>query len=92
VGMRAALCLSHRLTPSFDLERADALVCTIPIEGDPEVLSLSALRGAMAHDKKNRGNSVHFIVLDAIGQARLTDAPTEADLRHAWNFAKSART
>ncbi len=92
VGMRAALCLSNRLNPSFDMERADALVRTIPIEGDPEVLPLSALQSAMVHDKKNRSNSVRFIVLDAIGQARLTDAPTEADLRHAWNFAKRART
>ena len=92
VGMRAALCLSHRLTPSFDLERTDALVRTIPIEGDPGQIALSTLKDAMAHDKKNKGDAVRFIVLDAIGQARLTDTPTHADLRHAWNFAKSART
>jgi len=92
VGMRAALCLSHRLTPSVDLDRADALVRTVPVEGAPERLSLAALQEAMMHDKKNTGDTIRFIVLDDIGQARLTDAPTEADLRHAWNFAKSART
>jgi 3-dehydroquinate synthase len=92
VGMRAALCLSHRLDPSFDLDRADALVRTIPVEGNPKRLSLATLQEAMKHDKKNTGDTIRFIVLDDIGHAHLTDAPTEADLRHAWNFAKSART
>lgn len=92
VGMRAALYLSHRLTPSFALDRADALVRTVPVSGDPAALSLPALRQAMAHDKKNRGDTVRFVVLDRIGQARVTDAPTRADLQHAWEFAKRART
>lgn len=92
VGMRAALCLSHRLSPSLDLDRADALVRAIPVEGDPSSLSLSALQSAMRHDKKNKGDTVRFIVLDRIGHAEVTDAPTQTDLKHAWNFAKSART
>ena len=92
VGMRAALCLSHRLDPTFDLDRADALVRTLPVEGDPRALSFTALRDAMTHDKKNKGDTVRFIVLNRLGQAHITDAPTDADLRHAWNFAKSART
>ena len=92
VGMRAALHLSHRLHPSLDLDRADALVRTIPVEGDPSTLPLAQLQAAMQHDKKNKGDTIRFIVLDRIGQAHVTDAPSQHDLKHAWNFAKSART
>jgi len=92
VGMRAALHLSHRLQPSLDLNRADALVRTIPVEGDPGSLSLDQLLPAMQHDKKNKGDTVRFIVLDGIGQARVIDAPPQSDLERAWDFAKSART
>jgi 3-dehydroquinate synthase len=92
VGMRAALRLSYRLHPSLDVKRADALVRTLPIEGDPQDLSFSSLHDAMRHDKKNKGDTIRFILLDRIGHAYLTDAPTTADLRHAWNFAKSVRT
>jgi 3-dehydroquinate synthetase len=46
----------------------------------------------MQHDKKNKGDTVRFIVLDGIGQARVIDAPPQSDLERAWDFAKSART
>lgn len=92
VGMRAALHLSHRLHPSLDRDRADALVRTIPVNGNPAELALPALREAMTFDKKNKGETVRFVVLDRIGHARVTDAPTPADLKHAWDFAKSVRT
>ncbi len=92
VGMRAALALSHRLHPSLDLERADALVRAIPIDADPSALSLAALREAMKRDKKNEGATVRFVVLDRIGHAYVTDAPDPADLRHAWAFAQQMRT
>lgn len=92
VGMRAALALSQRHHPSLDVERADALVRTIPVEGDPRRLSLSALRDAMQYDKKNKGDAVRFVLLDRIGHAYVTDAPDETDLHHAWEFVKSAWT
>jgi len=92
VGMRAALHLSQRLHPSLDFDRAEALVRTLPVEGDPRPLSLSALQEAMQHDKKNKGDTVRFVVLDRIGHARVTASPSQDDLAHAWDFAKSVRT
>ena len=92
VGMRAALHLSHRLHPSFDLARADALVRSIPVEGNPDTLSFAGLREAMTYDKKNKGRTVRFVVLDRIGHTYVTDAPDETDLHHAWEFAKKTRT
>lgn len=92
VGMRAALALSHRFHPSLDVERADALIHTIPIEGNPGTLSLSALQTAMKYDKKNKGDAVRFVLLDRLGHAYVTDEPDDADLCHAWEFVKSAWT
>jgi 3-dehydroquinate synthase len=92
VGMRAALYLSHRLHPSLDFDRADALVCTLPVEGDPQPLPLAALQKAMQHDKKNKGDTVRFVVLDRIGHAHVTASPSQDDLAQAWDFAKSAWT
>lgn len=92
LGMRAGLYLSHQQQPSFPLERTDALVRALPLQGDPSTLSMETLRNAMQSDKKNREGTVRIVLLDAIGHAFVSDAPPTPALHAAWEFAKSVRT
>ncbi len=98
VGMRAALHLSgsvqsgntlqeDALPSPFDL--ADALVSRIPVVGSLEGLSVKALMAAMQTDKKRDAEHLHFVVLDEIGEARVTDRVPPGALEAAWNYAQA---
>jgi 3-dehydroquinate synthase len=91
VGMRAALYLSHRRHPeAIPRERLDRVVRAVPVEADPSALDVDALLDAMKADKKNRGDTVRFVLLDRPGHAYLTGDVTEDELRRAWDFACSS--
>jgi 3-dehydroquinate synthase len=48
----------------------------------PATLAHDALIEAMGRDKKNRCGQIRFILPRALGRVELTDAPSEADVRH----------
>ncbi|WP_412067829.1 3-dehydroquinate synthase [Rubrivirga sp. IMCC43871] len=91
LGMRAALHLSASLASGAvaahlgPLESADELVSRLAPPApalDPERLT-----AAMASDKKRTAGGVRFVVLDAVGHARLaTDVPP-AMVAAAWRHA-----
>ncbi len=93
LGMRAALHLSESLrlgrvadTPGAFAE-ADRLVARLgaPVPG----LDVDALMAATQSDKKRTAAGVRYVVLDAVGQARLAADVDEAMLRAAWRYALS---
>ena len=99
MGMRAALHLSGAVqsgrviqeeSPARDLDLADALVSRIPVVGSLEGLSVKALMAAMQTDKKRDAEHLHFVVLNEIGEARVTDSVPPGALEAAWNYAKGA--
>ena len=92
IGMRAALHLSSSLAAGAvaddllpDFDRADRLVTRLaPAAPD---LDRDALVDAMGTDKKRTADGLRFVVLEAVGQARLaSDVPAEM-VRAAWAFA-----
>ncbi len=92
LGMRANLYLTHRLHPTVDWQRADQLVSSIPVDGSPTELSFGELLEAMQSDKKAVAGTLRFVVLDELGHAYLSDAPTRADLQKAWDHVCTAHT
>ncbi|MFO8099553.1 MAG: 3-dehydroquinate synthase [Salinibacter sp.] len=88
LGMRAALYLSHRRHPdTLPRDRAVELVRALPIEPDPSALKFDALYDAMRADKKNTGDTIHFVLLDRLGHAYVTGDVSRSEARQAWTFA-----
>ena len=88
LGMRAGLYLSHRRHPqALDRDRLDHVVDAIPIPGRPEDVAFEDLYAAMASDKKNRGDTIRFVLLRALGEAYVTDDVSEEEARRAWAYA-----
>lgn len=93
LGMRAALHLSESLrlgrvadTPGAFAE-ADRLVARL---GAPvPTFDVDALMAATQSDKKRTAAGVRYVVLDAVGRARLAADVDEAMLRAAWRYALS---
>lgn len=86
LGMRAALYLSHRLHSSVDWERADRLVAALPVAGTLDRLDFEDIWRVMQSDKKTDAGTVRFVVLNELGHAYLTDAPSSDDVKQAWNY------
>lgn len=94
LGMRAALHLSSSLrlgrvlAPDAALPdpfaAADRLVSRLPTPALPDRLSVDTLLDAMGGDKKRRAGRLRFVVLDAIGDARLAEDVDEGAVRAAW--------
>ncbi len=96
VGMRAALHLSsslqsgktvheRMLLPAFT--RADALLSRIPISASLDGLSIEELIAAMATDKKRTEANLRFVVLNAVGKAKVVDVVPRGALEAAWKYA-----
>ena len=91
LGMRAALYLSAslaagRVAPDLGpFAAADALVARLA--PPPPALDAGALTAAMATDKKRTAGGLRFVVLDAVGEARLADGVDGALVRAAWAHA-----
>lgn len=87
VGMRAALFLSRTRHASLPFDRALRLVEAIPVPVLPADLDLDRLADAMRTDKKARGATLRFVVLDDLGTPRLVDDVEPDAIRDAWAFA-----
>lgn len=91
LGMRAGLYLSHRRDPeALPRDRIDHLLRALPIEDDPSKIPFPKLYDAMSADKKNRGDTIRFVLLDRLGHASLTSDVSKEDAREAWDFACSS--
>lgn len=90
IGMRAAVYLSHHRSPdAVPLERLDHVIRSIPVDDDPSQVPFSNLYRAMKADKKNRGETIRFVLLDRLGQASLIENVSREEVRQAWTFACS---
>ncbi|HEX3549529.1 MAG TPA: 3-dehydroquinate synthase, partial [Candidatus Elarobacter sp.] len=85
VGMRAALALSVARGGLDERARADAdaHLASLPLPPDWRALDAAALVEATARDKKRHAGGTQFVLLDAIGSARLHDGVSPADVRAA---------
>ena len=86
LGMRAALFLSERragLAPEAAAKILDLLGhFRLPLTL-PESIATGTVMEKLARDKKFSAGAIRFVVLDAPGNARVTDSITAADLREA---------
>jgi len=88
IGMRAALYLSHQRHPDqIDRDRIDSVLRALPLQNDPSDLDREAVFEAMQSDKKNRGDTVRFVLLRAPGEAYVTGGISRSRLSQAWDFA-----
>ncbi len=85
VGMRAALALSaaHAGLDERDREDADAHLASLPVPDAWRALDAQAVVDATARDKKQHAGGTQYVLLDAIGSARLHDGVTSRDVRAA---------
>lgn len=84
IGMVAAAALSERIG-ACDPGMADMLAEMLARLGLPTDYAFDddAVLAAMGTDKKRRGRSLRFVVIERIGQVRLADGVSEADARAA---------
>lgn len=90
IGLRAALFLSARCAGFAERARADALVARLPVPPILASLGQDTLTEALLRDKKRQGERLRFVVLEAIGRARVTDDVPGAAVEAAWAFARGA--
>jgi len=79
-GMALAARLSERVLafPRADTERLCALLRTLGVPLEPPVLPLARWLELMQRDKKTVGGRLRFILLDALGRARIVgDVPQD---------------
>jgi 3-dehydroquinate synthase len=87
IGMVAEARLAERLG-WIETTTTERLVALIDRFGLPTAIparlaiQADALIDAMGRDKKNQRGKIRFILPRALGEVELTDAPTEADVRH----------
>ncbi len=91
LGMHAALALSRALRPEADLDAAEALVALLPAPPGLHALATDDLIEAMATDKKRTAEGLRFVVLDAVGRARVVGGVTRGAAAAAWEYAKNVR-
>jgi len=85
VGMRAALALSaaHAGLDARARADADAHLASLPVPDAWRALDRDALVAATARDKKRHAGGTQFVLLDAIGRARVHDGVAAEDVRGA---------
>lgn len=81
-GMALAARLSQRLLdlPATDVQRLRALLARMRLPVDPPRIKPARWIELMRRDKKVAGGRMHFILLQALGAAIVSDQVTEADL------------
>jgi 3-dehydroquinate synthase len=85
VGMRAALALSAAcgtLDPAAR-DEADAHLAALPVPPAWRALDAAALVEATGGDKKRHAGGTQYVLLDAIGSARVHDSVRPEDVRAA---------
>ena len=90
VGLLCALRLSENL--GFMEEGAGpSLSALLERHGLPvalrQPLSIEALLDAMFSDKKTRGGTIRFVVMDAVGESRVTDEVELGQIEKVWRSA-----
>lgn len=89
--MAAEFSARMRLLPEADVQRVTRLVAAAGLQCRvPAGLDAATLRACMAVDKKAAAGRLRFVVLDAIGSARVTSEYDEAvlmDTLHAFTVA-----
>lgn len=91
LGMQAGLHLSHQKHPETILrDRIAHVIDAIPVRDDPSTVPFDDLYDAMSADKKNRGDTIRFVLLKRLGQAYVTSEVSKAEARRAWDFACSS--
>jgi 3-dehydroquinate synthase len=85
VGMRAALALSVRYAKLDEAVRAeaDAHLAALPVPPAWRALDASAIVEATRGDKKRHAGGTQYILLDAIGSARVHDGVRAEDVHAA---------
>lgn len=85
VGMRAALALSvaRGFLADAAAADADAHLAALPVPAAWRALDASAIIDATRGDKKRHAGGTQFVLLDAIGSARLDDGVRAEDVRTA---------
>jgi 3-dehydroquinate synthase len=85
IGMVAESRLAERLgwiRPDLTA-RLEALLTALGLPTAVKSKEADRLIDAMSRDKKNRGGKIRFVLPRKLGKVELTDAPDEADIRHA---------
>jgi 3-dehydroquinate synthase len=91
LGMHAALDLSRTLAPEADLDVAEVLLARLPAPPGLRALATDDLVAAMATDKKRTAEGLRFVVLGAVGRARVVEGVTRDAVEAAWEYAKNVR-
>jgi 3-dehydroquinate synthase len=89
LGMMAALHLSHQFHPEIPLERGIDLIRRIPIRDSPASYPVETLMQAMQSDKKRKRGQLHYVLLDRIGHAYVTNRPTSEQVEAAWLYIQN---
>jgi 3-dehydroquinate synthase len=73
-AVAAGMILAARLSgiPAGDLDRISCLVAAVGLPTEPPARSADAWFDAMGMDKKVQGKQLRFVLLDAIGEARVS--------------------
>ncbi len=88
LGMLAGLYLSHQQHPeTIPRDRIAQVIDAIPVRDDPSTVPFDDLYNAMSADKKNRGDTIRFILLKRLGKAYVTSDVSKREARRAWDFA-----
>lgn len=92
LGMRAALYLSERHAglAAEDSAKVNALLAQyhLPLILSPEIATETVME-KLARDKKFSSGAIRFVVLEALGSAKVIDTVTADDLREAIEFLRS---
>ena len=87
VGLVCALRLSEK-SGSMEEGTGPGLAALLERHGLPvalrQPLSVDTLLDAMLSDKKTRGGTIRFVVMDAVGESRVTDEADLAQVEEVW--------
>ena len=86
IGMVFAAELAHRagLVDDALLARHRSVLASVGLPTTYSARSLDDLLAAMGRDKKTRGSTLRFVVLDGLASPTRLEGPDEADLRAAF--------
>lgn len=90
IGLYCAALLSHQLglldKPSLGVVDSLLMAAKLP-RRIPKTIDLQALQALMLNDKKIKNNTLHFVLMRALGDCYLEDKVSEDSLRHLLKSA-----
>jgi len=87
VGMRAALTLSSK--SGKELERADRVLCSLPVPHVPGSISIEELTSSIANKKKRTTDGLRFVLID---KTRLPGGTWSENSLHIFRCVPCARS